>query len=115
MTGSILGWCHTNDGCAQTQEHSIKRANQTLLKPEIPAWKENWHRAFLRFGCALRWRSGCCRITTDNISKLTQMMRDRRATKSSLDEGRQDEGRQDKSREHQCFVFPIGTLCVGSV
>ena len=33
------------------------------------------------------------------------MIRDRRATKRSLDEGRQDEGRQDKSREHQCFVF----------
>ena len=73
MTGSILGWGHTNDGCAQTQEHSIKRVNQTLLKPEIPEWKENWHRAFLRFGCALRWRSGCCRITTDSISKPTQM------------------------------------------
>ena len=91
-----------------------QESKSDLFKREIPAWKENCHRAFLRFGCALHWRSGCCRITTDN-SKLTQMMRDRRATKSSLDEGRQDEGRQDKSREHQFFVFPIGTLCVGSV
>ena len=76
MTGSILGWCHTNDGCAQTQRYSSKRLNQTLLKPEILARKENWNRAFLRFGCALRGRSGCCRISTDSISKLTQMIRD---------------------------------------
>ena len=35
MTGSIFAWCFTNDGCAQTQRHSSKRLNQTLLKPEI--------------------------------------------------------------------------------
>ena len=40
------------------------------------------------------------------MSKLTQIIRGRRATKKSLDEGRQDEGRQGKSRQHQRF-FPL--------
>ena len=48
MTGSILRWCHNDDGCAQTQGHSSKRVNQTLFRPEILAGKENWNRAFLR-------------------------------------------------------------------
>ena len=66
---------------AQTQGHSSNRVNQTLLKPEILARKENWNRAFLRFGCAFRWRSGSSRITTDGMSKLTQVIRGRRANK----------------------------------